>query len=69
MAENPHQLKAILENVRNDAQKALALLSPETRSLSWTCRGCGYVKHFTRPVPEEVAGRCPKCPGEAFRAS
>jgi hypothetical protein len=26
------------------------------------------VKHFTRPVPSEVAQPCPKCRGDSLRA-
>ena len=29
--------------------------------MRWRCKDCRYVKHFTRPVPLEAAGRCPRC--------
>jgi hypothetical protein len=60
----------MLERIRDDTQQALKLLgdAAEVRSLGWKCLGCGHVKHFTRPVPSEVAPPCPKCRGEAFEA-
>jgi hypothetical protein len=29
-------------------------------------RGCGYVKHFTKPASFEVVARCPRCKSEQF---
>src|SRR5713101_3022560 len=68
MAETADQIRNVLEKIRDDAQKALKLLgtSPDQRSLAWKCTRCGYTKHFTKPAPVEVAGRCPKCRGESF---
>jgi|ERR1700730_6253668 len=68
MAENRSRLRAILERIRDDAQQALTLLedSDRQRSLRWQCAKCGHVKHFTRPVPAEVAQPCPKCGGGSF---
>jgi predicted Zn-ribbon and HTH transcriptional regulator len=56
-------LKAILETIREQADFALKQLqaSEEERSMRWKCKDCEYVKHFTRPVPLEAAGRCPRC--------
>jgi hypothetical protein len=70
MAEPSNTLRRILEKIRDDAQKALTLLgnAAEFRSLGWKCQACGHVKHFTRPVPREVARPCPKCGGEVFQA-
>lgn len=70
MAETSNSVRRILERIRDDAQQALTVLgdSEEQRSLAWKCDGCGHVKHFTRPVPAEVAARCPKCGGESFCA-
>ena len=69
MAQTENRLKDLLEKIRDDAQRALALLPSETelRSLGWKCTACGHVKHFTRPVPAAVADRCPKCKGDSFR--
>jgi hypothetical protein len=69
MAETADDLRNLLEKIRDDAQRALALIpkGTESRSLSWKCIGCGHVKHFTRPVPIEVAAPCPKCKGRFFR--
>ena len=38
----------------------------EERSMRWQCKDCRWVKHFTRPVPREVAGKCPRCKWIAF---
>ena len=58
----------ILERIRDDAQEALNFLgdSEEQQSLAWRCSGCGHVKHFTRPVPSEIAAPCPKCRNNSF---
>ncbi len=69
MAQTEDSLRDILEKIKGEAQRALALLSsePELRSLGGKCSACGYVKHFTRPVTASVADRCPKCKGDSFR--
>ena len=56
-------LKAALEAIRDTAVNALdqAGQTPEERSMRWKCKACQYLKHFTRPVPLEAAGRCPRC--------
>jgi Zn finger protein HypA/HybF involved in hydrogenase expression len=61
-------LKAILETIRKQADFALKQLqkSEEERSMRWKCKDCKYIKHFTRPVPTEVAPPCPKCKSSAF---
>jgi len=63
-------LRRILERIRDDAQQALSVLGEpeEPRSLAWKCKGCGHVKHFTRPVSAEVTPPCPKCGSESFQA-
>jgi len=70
MAETTDHLRDLLEKIRNDAQRALALIPRESelRSLSWKCTGCGHFKHFTRPVPSEVASPCPKYTWASFNA-
>ena len=40
----------------------------ELRCMRWRCTDCGYIKHFTRPMPAEVAPPCPKCEGKHFVA-
>jgi len=69
MAETSDQIRKTLERIRDDAQKALTLLgnSADEQSLAWKCATCGHMKHFTRPVPVEVASPCPKCGGKLFR--
>jgi hypothetical protein len=69
MAETSTALRRILEKIRDDAQQALSVLgdSEEKRSLSWKCSDCNHIKHFTRPVPAEVAAPCPKCGSESFQ--
>ena len=68
MAESITSIKEILETIRDDAQRALTLLgqTKEQRSLGWKCTKCGHVKHFTRPVPSDVAPPCPKCNADSF---
>jgi hypothetical protein len=70
MTESISSIKEILETIRDEAQRALALLghTEQQRSLGWKCAHCGHVKHFTRPVPAEVAPPCPKCNGKTFEA-
>ena len=62
-------LKAILETIREQADFALKQLqkSEEERSTRWKCKDCRYIKHFTRPVPLEAAGRCPRCKSISFQ--
>jgi Zn finger protein HypA/HybF involved in hydrogenase expression len=62
-------LKAILETICEQADFALKQLqaSEEERSMRWKCKDCEYVKHFTRPVPLEAAGRCPRCKSISFQ--
>ena len=69
MAQTTNHLRDLLEKIKGDAQRALALLPSEAelRSLGWKCTACGHVKHFTRPVTAAVADRCPKCKGDSFR--
>jgi hypothetical protein len=62
-------LKAALEAIRDVASKALnhCETSQEERSMRWTCKACRYVKHFTKAVSLEAAGRCPRCKNTVFR--
>jgi predicted Zn-ribbon and HTH transcriptional regulator len=71
MAQTTNHLRDLLEKIKDDAERALGLLSNENglRSLGWKCTGCGHVKHFTRPVTAAVADRCPKCKGDSFGRS
>jgi Zn finger protein HypA/HybF involved in hydrogenase expression len=63
-------LKAALEAIRNTALNALNEIeqAQEEYSMRWKCKACEYVKHFTKPVPLEATGRCPRCKGTEFRA-
>jgi Zn finger protein HypA/HybF involved in hydrogenase expression len=63
-------LKAALEAIRNTALNALSEIeqSQEQRSMRWKCKACQYVKHFTKAVSLEAAGRCPRCKSTEFRA-
>jgi rubrerythrin len=70
MGETPlRPLKAILETIRERVDFALKQLqqSEEERSTRWRCKDCRYTKHFTRPVPLEAAGRCPRCKSISFQ--
>jgi rubrerythrin len=62
-------LKAALEAIRDMASNALNQIgsSQEERSMRWRCKACQHVKHFTKPVPLEAAGRCPRCKNTEFR--
>jgi predicted Zn-ribbon and HTH transcriptional regulator len=69
MAETPDRLRQILERIRNDTEQALTLLrdgAGEERALGWKCKGCGYIKHFTKPVSLEAVARCPRCKSDQF---
>ena len=70
MAQTTNHLRDVLEKIKGDAERALALLPSEgeLRSLGWKCTACGHLKHFTRPVTAAVAERCPKCKSDSFRA-
>jgi predicted Zn-ribbon and HTH transcriptional regulator len=62
-------LKAALEAVRDTAMDALRQIErpQEQHSMRWECKACRYIKHFTRPVTLEAAGRCPRCKSTEFR--
>jgi len=61
-------LKSILETIRERADYALKQLAEteEERSMRWRCKDCGWIKHFTRPVPLETASGCPRCKSTSF---
>jgi rubrerythrin len=62
------ELLTSLRDIRDKADTALRRMqsTSEQRSLAWRCTACGYIKHFTRPAPAEVASPCPKCQGSKF---
>jgi predicted Zn-ribbon and HTH transcriptional regulator len=62
--------KAAFEAIRDKAIEALHQIDEleEERSMRWRCKDCGWMKHFTRPVPFEAAGRCPRCKSTSFEA-
>ena len=68
MAQTTNYLRDLLEKIKGDVERALEFLpsEPELRLLGWKCTACGHVKHFTRPVPSEVASPRPKCKSDAF---
>jgi predicted Zn-ribbon and HTH transcriptional regulator len=57
-----------LQSIRDQADSALKQIEQpqEQRSMRWKCKECRHVKHFTRPVPLEAAGRCPRCKSAEF---
>lgn len=61
-------IKAALEAIQERVRYILKEIenAEEQRSACWRCTGCGYTKHFTRPVTRHVAPPCPKCRGQAF---
>jgi rubrerythrin len=71
MAEASSQLKQILERIREETEQAISLLTnaDSERALAWKCNGCGYIKHFTKPVSFEAVARCPRCKSGQFRPS
>jgi predicted Zn-ribbon and HTH transcriptional regulator len=62
-------MKAALEAIRDTATSALARIeqSHQDHSMRWKCKQCRYVKHFTKPVSLEAAGRCPRCKSTEFK--
>jgi predicted nucleic-acid-binding Zn-ribbon protein len=65
-----HQaMMAALRSIRDQADSVLKNIEEphEQRSMRWKCKECRYIKHFTRPVPLESAGRCPRCKCTEFR--
>lgn len=67
-SETFRPIREALEQARDRLDYALQRLGPAS-ALRWRCTGCGYLKHFTRPTPAEVAAPCPKCQGVAFQAA
>ena len=61
-------LKTAFETIRDTAMKALSQIeqSQEERAMRWKCKECEYIKHFTKPVPLETTGRCPRCKSTEF---
>src|SRR5437868_2403959 len=69
MAVNPSKsLADVLRQIRDSADAALRELESmeKPRHLGWRCTSCGETKHFTRPVPPDVAPPCPRCSGSTF---
>jgi hypothetical protein len=61
-------IRDTVDEVRGQIDRASAAPPPkELRSLAWKCAGCGHIKHFTRPMPIDVAPPCPKCQGTQFQ--
>jgi Zn finger protein HypA/HybF involved in hydrogenase expression len=61
--------KAAFEAIRDKAIDALLKIEGlEERSMRWQCKDCHYIKHFTRAVPVESAGKCPRCKSISFEA-
>ena len=68
--DSAHQaMRAALEAIRDTALNALkeSGSAQEERSMRWKCKACQYTKHFTKPIPLEAAGRCPRCKNSEFR--
>jgi predicted Zn-ribbon and HTH transcriptional regulator len=69
MDQTAKALKEALEAIRDMAVNALNHNAQrrEECSMRWKCKQCQYVKNFTKPVPLETAGRCPRCKSTEFR--
>jgi rubrerythrin len=63
MESSNQALKDALEAIRDMASKTLDQIgtSHGERSMRWRCNACQYLKHFTKAVPFEAAGKCPRC--------
>ena len=50
-------IREALEQVHDRLGGVIARLRSreEPRCMRWRCTGCGYLKHFTRPMPAGVA--------------
>src|SRR6266446_5787236 len=49
---------------RDTAKRELARLRKEQRHIDRS--DCQYTKYFTKPVPLESAGKCPRCKGSSL---
>ena len=56
-------LRESLEHARQMLDYVIGRLksAEQPRHLRWRCRRCEYIKHFTRPMPHDVASPCPRC--------
>ena len=67
--ESSFQLfRTLFEQIRDKADFALRRIKElkDPQSMRWRCKECRWIKHFTRPVPLETAGRCPRCKSTSF---
>jgi predicted Zn-ribbon and HTH transcriptional regulator len=62
-------LKADLEAIGDRAINALKQIdhSQDYRWTRWKCKEWQYIKHFTKPVSLDSAGRCPRCKSTEFK--
>jgi predicted Zn-ribbon and HTH transcriptional regulator len=68
--ESAHQaLTSALRSIRDQADSVLKQIErpQEQHSMRWKCKACRYMKHFTKPVALEAAGRCPRCKSPEFK--
>ncbi len=56
-------VKMRLQEIESRAASALRQIGDldELRAVKWSCRKCGYGKHFTRAVAVIVCDECPHC--------
>ena len=68
-SEALRSLREALEQVHDRLGLIIARLSAreEPRYMRWRCTSCGHLRHFTRPMPADVAPPCPKCKGANFQ--
>ena len=69
MDQTVKTMKDALEAIRALATNALSQIErpQEQYSIRWTCKACEFVKHFTKPISLEAAGRRPRCESTEFR--
>ena len=69
MESAQQSMKAALEAIRDTALSTLNQIgqSQEECSMRWKCQSCQYIKHFTKAVSLEAAGRYPRCKCTEFK--
>ena len=70
MSEQEKELRSIRGLLEQARERIDHILVPAAAvHMRWRCAGCGYIKHFTRPMPAHIAPPCPKCGDDVFEAA
>jgi rubredoxin len=69
MPENQEKELRAIRGLLEQAQERIGhmLVPAEALHMRWRCTACGYIKHFTRPMPARVAPPCPNATLRRFR--